>query len=322
MRLAGKIETATTKVRDSSGSNDAYDGRDRYTVKAQALWQPSDEVSVRVIADYSDRDEDCCQAAYTVAGSAAQLVEDLAADIGRTVPFFKKDSELDIGANHAPFEEVEDQGIMLEIDWALIEDITFKSITAVRDYEVFRGQDIDFGPADILLPQDTSSEIENFSQEFQFIGSTGDIDWLTGAYFYTEELGDTSFIMLASQGPLYVATLFGDPGAAGDFAGNPAGRVSSTGQIPNQGYDLANSSEADGWSVFTHNTWHMTDRAGLTLGLRYSYEEKDVKVIVNGAPVGQVVDDPLCGPWGAILVSFCDNQSFANKEDENELTGT
>ena len=38
--------------------------RDRYLLRAQALFQPNDDLSVRIIGDYSNRDEECCAAPY------------------------------------------------------------------------------------------------------------------------------------------------------------------------------------------------------------------------------------------------------------------
>ena len=62
----------------------------------------------------------------------------------------------------------------------------------------------------------------------------------------------------------------------------------------------------------------------VTLGLRYSWEEKDAGAIINGAPFGAAINDPFCIPFGGIsaFFSLCDNLSYNNKEDENKLTGT
>jgi len=46
--------------------------RDRFLIKGQALWEPSDQTSLRVIADYSEIDENCC-ASVTDAFSGRRL---------------------------------------------------------------------------------------------------------------------------------------------------------------------------------------------------------------------------------------------------------
>jgi len=315
-RIAGSYTDRDGFYENIEGG-DAYDKRDRYTIKGQMLWQPSDDLTVHLLADYTEKDEDCCPAAYYINGSAAPIVEIL----GGNTSLYQKDSDIKVGVNHEPFEDVEDDGVSLDITWEVSDNMTFRSITAQRNYEVFRGQDIDFGNADILLPQDSSESFENFSQEFQLLGSTDSIDWLVGAYYYTEDLDSDEMIVLGTQGPEFVSRLVGAGTALIPvFSGNPAGRVNSTGVVPNQGYDATYYSETEGWSIFTHNTWHATDKFDVTVGLRYSDEEKDAGAIINGAPVGTFVNDPFCAvvPIG----SLCENYSWANKESEDETTGT
>jgi iron complex outermembrane recepter protein len=87
---------------------------------------------------------------------------------------------------------------------------------------------------------------EAFSQEFQLVsnGNTS-LDWVLGAYLYQSEgqmelLVDVpTFPVLLSQGDQEATT--------------------------------------DAWAVFGQATWHMNDRWALTLGGRYSAEEKEVE---------------------------------------------
>ena len=296
---------------------DEYDSRDRYSVKAQLLWTPNDTWDARLIADYTERDEDCCPAAYWRNGSATPLVLAL----GGTPTLFEVDGDQEIGANYEPFEDVEDRGISLEVNWN-VGDITVTSITSFRDYEVARGQDIDFGSADILAPQDSHETFENFSQEFQLKGTYGDnFDWLVGFYYYTEDLESDEIVAFSNDGPLFASLLFaGDASLVSFFSGNPRNR-----NAPNQGYDASYFSETEGYALFTHNTWHMSEKSRLTMGLRISEEEKEAGAIINGAPFGTAVDDPLCqfsaGVANALGV-LCENSSWTNKEDEAEWTGT
>lgn len=317
-RLSGSWQDREGWYNDIATGDD-YDDRNRYTIKGQMLWRVSDDVSVRVIADYTDKEETCCPATYYFNGPTAAIIEGLGASPSAVL--FKKDDTFNIELNHEPFENVEDQGISVEIEWDVNEDTTLKSITAVREWDVFRGQDIDFGGADILLPHDQDETFENFSQEFQLLGTRGNMDWLVGAYFYTEDLESSEQIVLGTQGPQFVSRLItGGDALAGLFSGNPAGRVSSTGVTPQQGYHAVFASETEGWSVFMHNTWHISERSDITLGLRYSDEEKEASSIINDAPYWTAIDDPFCTfvPIG----SLCQNASYLNKESEDETTGT
>ena len=292
-------------------TGDAYDNRDRHNVRMQLLWTPNDDVEVRIIGDRTERDESCCPAAFWIPGPTSAVVAALGGDI---TPF-EVDGSARVGVNYEPYENVRDQGLSVDVRWETTTGTTFRSITARRDYEVARGQDIDFTNADILHPQDTDESFENISQEFQLYGETGSVSWLVGAYMYTEDFESTEYIVFSHDGGNYLGALFGSAALAPLVMGDPAGRG-----VPGQGYDAVFFSETEGWSAFTHNTWHVHPRFDVTLGVRYSTEEKDGGAIINGAPFGESIDDPFCR--FVPIASLCDNLSYNNKEDESEVTGT
>ena len=295
--------------------DEAWDNRDRHNVRGQLLLTPTDDLEIRVIGDYTTKNESCCPAAVWINGPVSAFVAALGGDI---TPF-DVDGSQRVGTNYEPYEDVEDWGVSFDATWDINDSVTFRSITAYREFEVDRGQDIDFTNADILHPQDSNEKFENFSQEFQIIGGNDNFSWLAGAYVYTEDLTSDEYIVLSDDGPAYLSLLFTGGASATSlapiFAGDPAGRG-----VPGQGYDADYFTETEGWSVFTHNTWHVNEKMDLTLGVRYSWEEKDAGAVINGAAVGTSIDDPFCG--AIPIPSLCDNASWANKEDENEVTGT
>ena len=296
-------------------SEATYDHKDRRTLRGQLLWTPNDAVEIRVIADYTDKDESCCPAAFWIPGPTSAVVAALGGDI---TPF-EVDRDARVGVNYPPYEDVTDRGLLLDALWQGNAGTTFRSITGYRDFRVARGQDIDFTSADILHPQDTEETFENISQEFQLYGGTDGFSWLVGAYVYTEDMDSDETLVFSHNGGAYVGALFGNPAIAPLFMGDPAGRG-----VPGQGYHALYFSEATGRSLFTHNTWHAGPALDLTAGLRYSREEKDAGAIINGAPFGEFVNDPFCTPFGGIssFFSLCDNLSYNNQSDESKVTGT
>ena len=316
--LAGRLSFAYRK-RDGGyqdiDSGDTYDHRDRRYLRGQLLWAPNDVVEIRVIGDYTGKDESCCPAAFWIPGPTSAAVAALGGDI---IPF-AVDQDARVGVNYPPYEKVRNRGLSLDVSWEPGAGMTFRSITAYLDFRISRGQDIDFTNADILHPQDTEEEFENYSQEFQLYGETDAFSWLAGAYIYTEEMESGEYVVFSHHGGNYVGALFGDPAVAPLFMGDPAGRG-----VPGQGFDALYFSEAKGRSLFTHNTWHASPVLDLTLGLRYSTEEKDAGSIINGAPFGEFVNDPFCIPFGGIpsFFSLCDNLSYNNQADESKVTGT
>ena len=289
----------------------AYDNRDRRSIRAQLLWTPISDVEVRVILDDTDKDESCCPAAFWITGPTSPVVAALGGDI---TPF-EVDGPQNVGVNSEPIEVVADSGQSVDVAWRTTAGATFRSITAWRDFEVSRDQDIDFTNADIAAPTDTDESFRNFSQEFQFYGENEHLAWLVGAYFYTEELESDEIIGFAANGAIYLATIIGAPQVAPLLDGDPAGRG-----IPGQGYDAVYFSDTTGWSLFSHDVWKLNDSTEVVLGLRYSSEEKDAGAIINGAPFGESISDPFCA--FVPLASLCDNASYNNAAEESKVTGT
>ncbi len=360
-------------------TSDAYDSRDRWSVKGQLYWQ-GDTWDNRIIVDYAEKEEDCCPANYELTNLTQQgpsgttrgvlnlgrpsgvIVNELLAELGRPLEFANFPSEDDqVGVNFKPFEDTEDWGVQNEFNIDIGEDVQLKSITAYREFEVERGQDIDFSGADLLRPQFTNEEFENFSQEFQLTFSTENIDFLVGAYFYTEDIVTDEEIRLATQGGRFlsqyiVGAAFGDAladldepnGVAFGTTRGSAGIGTydvATGTYlfdgatrPNyqegDGYFADYEQETEGWSIFTHNVWHINERWDLSLGLRYSNEKKEAISRINGVdPVRGTETDLLAAMLndefnedhcnGLVFIgSFCNLVSWENDETEKEWSGT
>ncbi len=293
-RLAGSYNERDGYY-ENIANNNTYNSRDRYAVKGQMLWTPSDAVQVRLIADYIDRDEDCCPASYRIVGPTGAVLRALGGN-----PVISNTGK--VGTNYTPFEEVEDKGAVLEVEFDLgFADLT--SVTGYRDFDVSRGQDVDFSNVDIYRLGNTEETFENLSQEFRLAGTIGDVDWLAGTYVYKEELSQAGgFLILASQGPAYFSALI--PAAAGQL-------------VPGNGLSGAFEQETTGWSVFTRNTWHASELLDITLGLRFSEESKDGSSIINGGGTGGVIVNNW--PCATLPIApFCNNTGYDKTRQEDE----
>ena len=154
----------------------------------------------------------------------------------------------------------------------------------------------------------TNGKNSVFSQELRLQGDVADgrFEWLVGFYYSDEEIrGTTTGILGADYTPYMDALLWrrailpalasgvldgfvlpvGAPGLGiatlGDLrtfaAGGGSPSLAFAGGLSQAGEFAANHFEQDGksWSIFTHNTFHLTDRIHLTAGLRYIDEQKD-----------------------------------------------
>lgn len=77
-------------------------------------------------------------------------------------------------------------GGALTFDWDLSESIAFKSISSIRSLRSQFAQDGDYSPLDwsvlkLTMPQD------QFTQEFQFVGSSDKLNWTAGLYHFQED---------------------------------------------------------------------------------------------------------------------------------------
>ena len=317
-------------------SSDKFSDRDRWSVKGQLLWTPTDTMDVRLIYDYTDRDESCCPAIFKDHGPTTPAVELLGGYTGPSDP-----SSLDVGVNGDPFEKVTDQGLSLEVNWDLGPDMTLTSVTAWRDYRVNRGQDVDFTSADILSLRDENEKWKNFSTELRLVGTTGPVDWLVGAYTYQERFDTRLATPFGSVGPSYVGILLEGASAVESSVAEVTGFLFPGDSGGAQRYDQ----DTEGFSIFTHNTWHITDRLSFTAGGRYSKEKKKGKSSVQNGDLGLeplplpgglssneswcnglVTVDAVGGPLPLRIIpgleALCDNAGHFDNTTEREVSGT
>jgi len=299
---------------DDIDTSDAYSNRDRYMLKGQLLWTPSDAFEARLILDYADKDETCCPATYEILGPTAAILQAM----GGT-PIVS--ARGDVGVNHKPFETIEDFGVTLQLSWDL-DWATLESVTGVRDFESARGQDVDFSNVDLYTVGNNIEKFETFSQELRLVGASESIDWLVGFFYSDEDIDSrgidtdrgTNFLVLGEEGPLYFDLLLGP------LFGLPAGVIEGL-LSPGDGLAGSYTQKAKSWSLFTHNVWHATDRLDLTLGARYTEEDKDGSTRINGETEPGVAGEVW--PCATLPIpTFCSNAGYDKSRSEEKFTGT
>jgi len=174
------------------------DGRNRWLLRGQILYQPNDNLSFRLVGDYSKLDEECCSATYLPAQdvTAAGPQPSTIAFIERSLGAFINDDTFSRRVSITPGRDydsrVRDYGLSGELTYNL-GGAELTSITAYRYNKYTRGQDADFNNLDILArPSDGGSfnRFKTFSEELRLQGKTfGDrLDWLVGGYYANEKL--------------------------------------------------------------------------------------------------------------------------------------
>ena len=143
--------------------------------------------------------------------------------------------------NTPTYANIDTWGVALTANWNL--DIgTLTSITSYREFKDEAQSDFDGSPVNFYHALRDQTH-EQFSQEVRIGGDIGQIDYVVGVYFL-----DQNYAITNTQGGLIY------------------GGVSSP-QIASQ----TNTA----WALFGQADYHVNDQLTLTLGGRYSYEEKE-----------------------------------------------
>lgn len=296
-----KVNTAGGPRTDTSDQDQDY-----WTVRGQLLWQPSDKTSLRIIADYTKRDENCCVAVQLNDGPTAGILNALA-PLGQGVPVPADPFARVAYANRDTTQNIVDDGISAEFNTDIEGVGKLTSITAVRHWDSTNAQDIDYSGADLLYrePQGNDESFDTFSEELRLAGKTEHLDWLIGGFYADEKLKmDENYFAGAALTP-YLSLLFTAPPGpfvpnfipclTGSFAGGFAhcdGPGIDPGQIVEDHFDQDDRT----WALYTNEDFHVTDKFDITLGLRYTDDNKKLtsqynNLGNNGAACGGAISN-------------------------------
>ncbi|KAF1722159.1 Outer membrane receptor proteins, mostly Fe transport [Pseudoxanthomonas wuyuanensis] len=290
-------------VRTGNGPRTLNEDNDQnfHSLRAQLLFEPTDNLDINFIADYTSREENCCAAVQTTIGQTSLVINGLTGGTGlplQTPPFPKPGDPFARVAysNRDTTQDIKDKGISAEVNWDTpwFNGATLTSITAFRDWQAINGLDFDFSGADILYrnaDEDQSlTAFETFTQEFRLTGATDRVDWMVGMFYSDEDLKRNESYQIGPHYEPYVSTLvFGQVAPAIAAMGLPINTANPqnffreiTGQ-PFAGFGAMDryQQNAKSAALFTNNTWHATDSLDLTLGLRYTREKKELSSLYS-----------------------------------------
>ncbi len=168
-----------------------------------------------------------------------------------------------VQADHSniPKQSADNQLSVLNIGWDLSDMFTLTSTTGYFDSDVVAlPNDLSFffAPDPISFNFYEPWDIEQVSQDFRLNGSSDNLDYFVGVSYYNEEVEATTFLPL---------TAFGDV-------------------APTESNNSIN--ETTSYAVFGDVTWRATDRLSLTLGARWTTEEKEMSITTVNPGVVEV----------------------------------
>ncbi len=220
---------------------------DVVSFRSQLLLQVTDDLSIRLFGDYT-KDE-------SSRGQGVQLQPVFASNLGVA---FGAPLHTDIRTQSGDALnqlDLEDYGFGAEIIWDL-GSMEFKSLSSYREYEQTWALDFDVSELNLIFSAPSESS-ESVLQEFQ-LASTGDaaLEWLVGAFLFFEE-PEQDFRLIFGAAPL-------------------GGTALAASGLYDQGIADVTRVETEAYAVFGQFSYSFSEQWRATLGLRYSYEQKDV----------------------------------------------
>ncbi|MEP1740765.1 MAG: TonB-dependent receptor [Kangiellaceae bacterium] len=240
---------AATLQRDGFGEfvTSDLDGQDRENYN-------KDVVAGRLTLEYSPTDELFFKLAYDKTEDESnskggyRLLPSLLTEA--PVP----DSVYDSYTSLPTWNKVETEGYSLTINYDINEHWSFKSVTAGR--ESYSPTNIDFDNTSLrIFDVPAFYDDEQFSQEFQLNYDTDDLTFVSGLYFFD-----------------------------GDSCGHFDAILEVLGQsigFPGLTREVKGCSDSNSKAIYAQGSYDLTDRVSMTLGARYTQEEKEAYVF-NG----------------------------------------
>lgn len=303
----------------------SLNNRDRWMLRGQALIEPNENITLRLIADYADRDEQCCGAVYqnaqtvtkdangNIVISDTNSIYNLLQSLGANITEGDLDArQTSITSGRDYRSDVKDWGVSAQLDWDF-GGATLTSITAYRDWHLLRGQDADFNKLDLLYRDGFDQQFKTLSQEVRLAGTLGRLDWLVGGYFSNEQLDFSDNLKFGNDYGTYAACQVVGAISSSFISAGSSGCISATGRATVNGlfgastggalltgldqlYTLRNQGiskdsydqQSRNWAFFTHNVFEITDKLSATVGVRYTDERKTLDADIRS-------DSTVCG---------------------------
>ncbi|HRE42370.1 MAG TPA: TonB-dependent receptor [Terricaulis sp.] len=206
-----------------------------FAISPRLRWEPTNDLSITLSALYADHRDDRYESFAPYQRPSPAYVAN---------PSFEQPGPYEMNTDIPGIWDTHNEGITLQID----QNLSFGSISAITGWTSYEGTlnyDADFAPS-------TFGYIEGFdqadtlSQEINFASEQmGPFSFVAGLYFYND-------IARRSQ-PFYLG---------------PAGQTT-----PGAGYRAKITTDA--WAAYAEGVYDITQSLHLTLGVRYSHEEKE-----------------------------------------------
>lgn len=254
-----------------------FNNRNRWGTRGQLLFNPSDTMSIRLIADYDKIDENCCIATNIVAGPTTAAIFALGGAINPANPY-----SFTVFNNFESTNKIANWGVSLEWDWNINDDLNLTTIGAYRNVNSKTNQDSDFTSADLIGSNAADVNINTWTAEVRLASSfDGPLNFLAGAFYFNEGIDQQSQLTFGKDFRNYANILSGRTTTPGLPPGPnytllerlgvfPAGTFGAAGQGRFENFTLNNQA----LSIFGQVDWEVVENLTLTAGGNYTWDRK------------------------------------------------
>ncbi|HEX8055813.1 MAG TPA: TonB-dependent receptor, partial [Novosphingobium sp.] len=242
---------------------------DSFSVRGQLLIKPAEDLSIRLIGDYSNQKQHSLSVPggyFTTQANGATIANNILVRAARNnytlLSGNPYDRVFDLDARFQHF--MKSYGVSGEVNWDFGK-ATLTSVTAYRWWDWYPRNDVDGTSLDGQQAY-TNNFQRQFSQEVR-LASNGrnTIDWQVGLYYFWQIVrgaGQTEY------GKDYV-----------EFNVNPATTTPASLAIQDASLtgfraDSYSDPQTKSYAAFGQADWHITDALTFTGGLRYTHEDK------------------------------------------------
>ena len=320
MRLSFKYAENSGTFDNNFTNDDELDIEDS-SYRLTAVWQPTDNLDVNVKYSHSDferagapsttkqyldaasREElfpnrsDFTRGAYAITDIFYPEMATEAVSEGVTFKDNNKGTDgKTVGIGYSEDgTDTETDNAVLKLDYSM-GDFLLTSITGYSTYDAVDSVDVDWLPIQFIA-RDDDQTFEQFSQEFRITSPGGEFfDYVAGAYFEKSDLEFDGRVTIDTNMDGLVPAAFGIPNL---LYGTTGGAYGANQVARNHHYQL----DSESYAFFGQGTFNISDTFRVTLGLRYTEEDKDMVS-------DQCLSDTNADPDRLTSLAMCNTSNF------------
>jgi outer membrane receptor protein involved in Fe transport len=274
-KLAGRIDAVAGAVDGylpNPNTGEVYGARRREELRGQLFLVPTDDIDVRIIADYLHHGGSVNSPVYRIVGPTGAMV-DAISGVPLKASFHATDlAQIDAAAPR--FETSDSAGVSAEVNWQTGPG-RFTAIASYRSANARRNYDVDNSPANIANDPRDGESYGLGTLELRFQGKVDRFDYLFGAFAKRGRIVSRDSYTVGPDYEPYTNALGG--GNIPALTGLPEGSNDPAGSGV---FDVYRQRES-GYAFFTHEVIALTDSLSLALGARYTAETKSLDAAIT-----------------------------------------